>query len=66
VLLASLKILNIAPCIDDDAVSPIIIPQLLKQRFRKQNVSIDYLHETGHFLMLERPTEWSKFILKVL
>ena len=49
---------------DSDAVSPVEIPKFLAQNVLPYNrVKGTTLKDTGHFLMLERPRDWSKLVL---
>ena len=52
---------------DSDAVSPLKIPMYLRDNvLRKEFVKYKTLKDVGHFLMLEKPDEWSKAIVSFI
>ena len=62
----ALKKINI-PCMllwgDSDAVAPMDIPKYLATNvIPSGNMVGKYLKDTGHFLMLEKPQQWSQII----
>ena len=55
------------PCLlfwgDSDAVSPTEIPKYLATNvLPKDKVTGKFLQKTGHFLMLEKPSEWATVV----
>ena len=55
------------PCLlfwgDSDAVSPLDIPKYLATNvIPKKVLTGKYLQKAGHFLMLEKPREWTQII----
>jgi len=48
---------------DDDAVSPMIIPESLAEIIDKQHLTVKTVKNTGHFISLEQPEEWARNIL---
>ena len=52
---------------DSDAVSPLKIPMHLHNHVLQKELTVyKTLKDVGHFLMLERPDEWSKAIVSFI